>query len=194
MNAMQEEKLQFLKTFLEEDLENEVDLELVKERFKITDLNSLTWVFDQVKTLKAKETEIKNVAQSQRSQIDYWEQKELSPINHSLEFFHNLVSEYHAAVLSENPKAKTLSTPYGKTKATARKEQPEKVNEDVILQHVIESNMDEYIKQSLKWGDFKKELKIVEVAGEKAIVDSNGQLVPGVEVKPASITFSMEIL
>lgn len=194
MNALQEENLQFIKTFLEEDLNEEQDIESVKARFKINDLNTLTWTFDQVKTLKAKETEIKNVAQNQRSQIDYWENKELSTINRSLEFFQTIVSEYHAAVLSENPKAKTLSTPFGKSKSTKRKEQPEKANEETILQHVIESNMDEYIKQSLKWGDFKKELKILEIAGNKVVVDGNGQIVPGVEVKPESITFSMEIL
>jgi hypothetical protein len=192
MNALQEENLQFIKTFLEDDLEENV--EAVKERFRITDLGSLTWTFENVKSLTEKAKEIKDVAQAQRSKIDYWESKEMVTINNSLEFFQNLIAEYHSTVLAENPKSKTIKTPYGNTKAKTTKEQPEKVDEDTILQHVIESGLDDYLKTSLKWGDFKKELKIAEVSGEKVIVDSNGQIVPGVKVKPETTTFSMEIL
>lgn len=172
----------------------EEQFEAVKERFSITDLNSLNWTFRKVKDLKDKEKEIKNLAQKEMDRIAYWERQELSSINQSLDFFQSLVSEYHAAVLTENPKAKTLSTPYGKAKARTSKEQPEKVNEETILQHVIASNMDEFIKKSVKWGDFKKDLKIAEIDGKKVVIDSAGQIVPGVEVKPESISFTMEVL
>jgi hypothetical protein len=193
MNAMQEENLQFIKTFLEEDLQNE-DIESVKTRFEITDLGSLTWTFENVKALKDKEKEIKEVAQVQRSKIDYWENKELSTINSSLEFFQNLIAEYHSKVLAADPKKKTIKTPYGNAKAKTSSEQPVKFKEEEILQHAIESGMDDYLKTELKWGEFKKQLKIVEISGEKVIVDSNGQLVPGVKVKPATTTFSMEVI
>lgn len=179
--------------WLMEDVPEE-QFEAVKEKFSITNLDSLNWTFRKVKDLKDKEKEIKQLAQKEKDRIEYWERQELSSINQSLDFFQALVSEYHAAVLSENPKAKTLSTPYGKTKARKSKEQPEKVNENSILEHVIESGMDDYLKTSLKWGDMKKDLKIVEIAGEKVVIDSLGQIVPGVEVKPESISFTLEVL
>jgi hypothetical protein len=189
MNPLQKEELQFVQTFLEDE-EHE---ESTKQMFKVTDLNSLNWTFRKMAALKEKEKEIKQLAQKEKDRIEWWERSELSNVTQSLDFFQALISEYHASVLEENPKAKTLSTPYGKTKARKSKEAAEKVNEDVILQHVIESGMDDYLKTSLKWGDFKKELKIVEISGEKVIVDGNGQLVPGVTVKPENITFSVEV-
>jgi hypothetical protein len=189
MNPLQKEELQFVDTFLE----NEEHQESAKQMFKVTDLNSLNWTFRKVQALKEKEKEIKQLAQKEKDRIEWWERQELSGVNQSLEFFQSLISEYHAAVLEDNPKAKTLSTPYGKTKARKSKEAPEKVNEDTILKHVIESGMDDYLKTSLKWGDMKKDLKIVELEGKKVVVDSLGQVVPGVEVKPESISFSLEV-
>jgi hypothetical protein len=44
-------------------------------------------------------------------------------------------------------------------------------------------------------GEILKRLsKIVEIGQTKVAVDENGKLVPGVEIEPESIKFSMEIL
>lgn len=162
-------------------------------RFEITDINSLNWVFRKLSALKSKEKEIKNLADSERQRIADWERAELSTINSSLEFFETMISQYHAKQLEADPKAKTISTPYGKSKSRKTKETPEKENEEAILQHVIENGMDDFIKNSLKWADFKKAVKVVEISGEKVVVDENGQLVPGMTVKPESISYSVEV-
>ncbi|USK56532.1 host-nuclease inhibitor Gam family protein [Cytobacillus solani] len=161
--------------------------------FEITDLNSLNWAFRKLTALKSKEKDIKQLANIERDRIAEWERGELSTISSSLEFFENMIAIYHAKQLEEDPKAKTISTPYGKSKTRKSKEAPEKENEDAILQHVIENNMDDYIKNSVKWADLKKSLKIVEISGEKAVIDENGQIVPGVSVKPESISYSVEV-
>lgn len=161
--------------------------------FEISDLNSLNWAFRKLAALKSKEKEIKQLANVERDRIALWERGELSTIEGSVEFFENMISVYHAKQLESDPKAKTISTPYGKSKTRKSKEAPEKANEEEILQHVIENNMDDYIKNSVKWADLKKNLKIVEISGEKTVVDENGQLIPGVTVKPESITYSVEV-
>lgn len=162
-------------------------------KFEITDINSLNWAFRKLSALKSKEKEIKNLADSERQRIADWERSELSTINNSLEFFETMISIYHAKQLEVDPKAKTISTPYGKSKSRSTKAAPEKENEEAILQHVIENGMDDYIKNSLKWADFKKAVKIVEVSGEKVVVDETGQIVPGMTVKPESISYSVEV-
>jgi hypothetical protein len=53
--------------------------------------------------------------------------------------------------------------------------------------------MTEFIKESIKWGDLKKTLQVVEVNGKQVVIDENGQVVPGVVVKPESITYSVEV-
>lgn len=161
--------------------------------FEISDLNSLNWAFRKLAALKSKEKEIKQLANVERDRIALWERGELSTIEGSVEFFENMISVYHAKQLESDPKAKTITTPYGKSKTRKSKEAPEKANEEEILQHVIENNMDDYIKNSVKWAELKKNLKIVEISGEKTVVDENGQLIPGVTVKPESISYSVEV-
>lgn len=175
------------------DLLEVEEIQAQETKFEITDLNSLNWAFRKLAALKSKEKEIKQLADVERERIAEWEKGELSSINNSVTFFESLVTAYHAKKLAEDPKAKTISTPYGKSKSRKTKESPDKANEEAILQHVIENEMDDYIKNSLKWADFKKAVKIVEVSGEKFVVDENGQIVPGMLVKPESISFSVEV-
>lgn len=169
------------------------DIETQEIKFEITDLSSLNWAFRKLTALKSKEKEIKQVANEERERIADWEKGELSSLNGSIGFFEGLIQAYHANQLAEDPKAKTISTPYGKSKTRKSGETPEKQNEEKVLQFVIENELDEFIKNSVKWADLKKSLKIVEISGEKVVVDENGQLVPGVIVKPESISYSVEV-
>ncbi|MDH5161482.1 host-nuclease inhibitor Gam family protein [Heyndrickxia oleronia] len=162
-------------------------------QFEITDLDSLNWAFRKLSALKSKEKEIKQLANVERDRIDQWEKSELSTIENSTSFFEGLIQRYHAKQLAEDPKVKTISTPYGKSKTRKSKEAPEKANEDELLEYVLENEMLDFIKNSVKWSDFKKTLKIVEISGEKIVVDENGQLVKGVTVKPESISYSVEV-
>ncbi|MEK5176901.1 host-nuclease inhibitor Gam family protein [Heyndrickxia sp. FSL W8-0496] len=162
-------------------------------QFEITDLDSLNWAFRKLSALKSKEKEIKQLANVERDRIAQWEQSELSTIENSTSFFESLIQQYHAKQLAEDPKVKTISTPYGKSKTRKSKEAPEKANEDELLEYVLENEMLDFIKNSVKWSDLKKTLKIVEISGEKVVVDENGQLVKGVTVKPESISYSVEV-
>lgn len=169
------------------------EIQSQEQRFEITDLNSLNWAFRKIAALKAEEKEIIQLAEVERARINDWEKGELNPIHNSIGFFENLVQAYHAKQLAEDPKAKTISTPYGKSKTRKSKEAPEKQNEEQILQYVIENELDEFIKNSVKWAELKKSLKVVDLSGEKIVVDENGQMVPGVTVKPESISYSIEV-
>lgn len=162
-------------------------------KFEITDLNSLNWAFRKLAALKTKEKEIKQLADIERDRIAEWERGELSTISGSSEFFETMIAQYHAQQLELDPKSKTISTPYGKSKSRKTKEAPDKENEETILQHVIDNSMENFIKNSLKWADFKKSVSITEVNGAKVVVDENGQLVPGMTVKPESISYSVEV-
>jgi hypothetical protein len=192
MDALLKKELQVVESFFD-DATNVEEGQESHYSFQITDLNSLNWVFRKLAALKSKEKEIKQLADAERQRIADWERGELSPISSSLEFFETLIATYHAKQLEADPKAKTISTPYGKSKSRSTKAAPEKENEEVILQHVIENGMDDYIKNSLKWADFKKAVKIVEISGDKVVVDENGQVVPGMTVKPESISYSVEV-
>jgi len=185
MNALQKFELMEV-----EDIES---LESTENKFEITDLDSLNWVFRKLAALKTKEKEIKQLANVERDRISQWEQGELSSITNSTSFFEALIQKYHSGKLAEDPKAKTISTPYGKSKTRASKEVVEKADEDKLLNYVLENGLDEFVKQSVKWADVKKTFKIVDISGEKVVLDDNGQIVPGVSVKLASVSYSVEV-
>lgn len=165
----------------------------VKQRFQITDLDSLNWAFRKLSAYKAREKEITDLAVKERARIDSWEQSEKKKIQDSIEFFEYLINEYHAQVLEQDPKAKTISTPYGKSKARKSKARPKKFDEAAILKHVVENDMKDYIKPSLKWAELKKSLQIAEIDGKLVAIDENGQVVPGVEVETEQTKFSVEV-
>ncbi|BDH62342.1 phage protein [Lysinibacillus sp. PLM2] len=164
------------------------------QQFQITDLDSLNWALRKVHAYNAQLKEIQTVANAERQRIDSWEQRESKGINESIEFFHNLIADYHAKVLAEDPKKKTLSTPYGKSKSTTSKAQPDKADEEQLIKFV-EDNQLPFVEKvpKLKWAELKKTLQIVEVDGVQKVVDENGQVVPGVTVKPQTTTFKVEI-
>lgn len=165
-----------------------------RQHFEITNMESLTWAFRKLAAYKAKEAEIAKIAQQERQRIDDWEAEQKKSIRGDMEFFEGLIQRYHAKQLAENPKAKTLSTPFGKSKSRTSKPAPEKQDENQLIEYVIENDMTEFIKQSIKWSDLKKNLKVAEISGELVVVDtSTGLIVPGVTVKPGSTTFTVEV-
>ncbi|MHA4132331.1 host-nuclease inhibitor Gam family protein [Bacillus cereus] len=182
MNALQQNEL------LEVD-----QLQDAEQQFEITDINGLNWAFRKLSALKSKEKEINQLANVERDRIAEWEKGELISVHNSITFFESHVQRYHAEQLAADPKQKTISTPYGKSKTRKSKETPDKGDEALLLDYVIQNDLAEYIKNSVKWADLKKTLKIVEISGEKVVIDDTGQIVPGVTVKPESISYSVEV-
>ncbi|MCZ6942399.1 hypothetical protein EJ131_18030 [Bacillus mycoides] len=173
----------------------EVDELQVAEQpqFEISGLESLNWAFRKLTALKAEEQKVTTLANVERDRITQWEQNELKPIRNSISFFEIHIQRYHAEQLAADPKRKTISTPYGKSKTRKSSEAPEQKDKAQVLQYAIENELDDCLKTEVKWADFKKKIKIVEISGEKVIVDEDGQIVPGVTVKPESISYSVEV-
>lgn len=160
---------------------------------RIMSMSGLDEVMQILAGLKAADRDIKQRADAQYEQIKRWEDAERGRINEDINYFEGLVHEYHMRLLAENPQAKTLSTPFGKSKSRISREQPEKKDEKALLEHVLTNNMQDYIKKEVKWGDLKKNLKISEVDGKKVAVDENGVIVPGVSIKPETTSFTLEV-
>lgn len=165
------------------------------QQFQITDLDSLNWALRKVHAYDSQLKEIQTVANSERQRINSWEERESKGIKDSIQFFHNLIAEYHSKVLAEDPKKKTLSTPYGKSKSTTSKAQPDKKDEELLIKFVEENELPFVEKvPKLKWSELKKTLQILEKAnGEQIVINENGQEVPGVTVKQQTTTFKVEI-
>lgn len=176
-----------------QEIENVELNDETKDRFKIENLDQLNWAFRKINALQGELKEKQQLADAEMQRIKEWLASESKPITDSIEFFEFLIQEYHQEQLKNNPKAKTLSTPYGKSKSRTSKAQPKLADKDAALKFVKENNLTNFIKEDLKWADFKKSLNVGMIDDHPMVIDENGQPVPGVEIEPPKITFKVEV-
>lgn len=181
---------------LEEQLQDEsVELthEQVSERYKIDNLSSLDWAFRKLAANNAELSEKEAFAKAELEKITSWINAERAKTEHANGFFEHLVTEYHASVLAEDPKKKSLSTPNGKIQSTTRKPSIVKPEKDSLPQLVEYAEQNEFtdfveVKKELKWTEFKKELTLTD---DLKVVDSNGQVVPNIPISEGGTTFKI---
>ena len=187
MNELQLQELEELQRASAEELEG----------FNIDSLDKLNWAFRKVSAINEKVKDIKNLAEAERMRIDEWEKKELKCHNESLSYFNYKISEYHDYILSIDPKAKSIKTPYGVSKSVTTKASPIKSDESSLLEYLKNNNPDyvkEVYKQDVDWAEYKKKLTIIDGPDGAFVVDDNGMIVEGVSVKPQETKFKMEVL
>lgn len=167
-----------------------------KQLFIIKDIEGLNWVLRKINAANAKLNEIKTLADMERERINAWEKKESAALINDIAFFEQKVIQYHSNVLKNNPKQKSIVTPYGRVQSKTSRAQPEKLDEKALLNYVV-ANQLPYVEvineRKVAWGELKKTLKVVQKGDEQIVVDSNGQVVPGVTVKPKTTTFKVEV-
>lgn len=176
-----------------QEIEVDVTVESEHEGFQINDLSTLGWAFKKIREYQIKQREIEAYAQTEIDRITEWRDKEAGKIGDSLDFFQSHVERYHFRKLMEDPKAKTLSTPYGKSKSRTRARSPHPVDDNTLLAHIKANGMSDFIEEKPKWGDYRKTLQVVETDDGLVAVDSNGEVVPGVIIKPEETKFSVEV-
>ena len=170
--------------------------EAEKEVFVIKDLSGLNWAFKKMRALKLKVNEINEVANNDIDIINDWREKELEKYESDLSYFEYKISEYHENELLKDPKRKSISTPYGKVTSRRTSEQPEKTDSEAIKRYLLENEpnlIKTVIKEEIMWSELKSTLSIVEINGEKKIIDSNGIEVPGIVVKEENVKIKVEV-
>lgn len=155
------------------------------ERFKITDMSGLSWAFKKLSELQKQKEEKQQLAKIEHERVDEWLSKETKTIDDSISYFQGLIQEYHM----KNPTKKTLSTPYGKSKARQTAATIEKKDDNALLKYVYDNHLDNYLKHSVRWNELKKSLSIV---GDQ-VINEDGEIVPGVAIKPAHVSYSVEV-
>lgn len=184
-----------MSNFIDEVEQDETE-QAEREAFEIDSLSKLGWAFQKLAALQAKEQEIKDYAKAEIDRIESWQDSEVNKLDDDIQFFQSHIERYHFRKLQEDPKAKTLSTPYGKSKSTTSKPSPQSVDDSALLKHIKSNGFTDYLKveESVKWGEFKKQIQVVETSNGHIAVDENGEIIPGIEVKPVSISFKAEVV
>jgi hypothetical protein len=82
-------------------------------RWRITDRASAFWAMRQLAKARARIDENKQLAADEMKRIDRWLYEENKPWARTAEFFERHLEAYHRQLLAEDPKAKTVKTPFG---------------------------------------------------------------------------------
>lgn len=167
---------------MQEELD-EIELQEQEERqrFSVTDLESLTWVFRKLAAIEAKKAEVNKVADAEKYRIESYRTRELDKLQRDTEYFHGLVSEYAAERRAVDPKFKSEKTPYGTL--ILKKQQPKWNYDDEKLVAWLEQNeVTELIR--VKKEPVKTEIKKLFIPTESGVVvDPDGQQVDGITVE-----------
>ena len=166
-------------------LQNDLlEMNEVKEEFKVTDLKSATWAFRKLRAIEAKVAGINETATEQMLDIKNWAdneikayepEKEVKSLNDDKEYFEGLLSAYYIEERAKDKKFK-LSTPYGKV--TSRKT-TKYIYEDeqAVMDYCNLNEIDAIrVKEELDKTAFKKLCK-------DGVNQATGEIVPGVRVE-----------
>lgn len=169
----------------------DIDGMVKTESFKIQDMNGAVWAFRKLQALNKKEMEIKDIAQAEIDKIDAWQNKELTTIEGSMEYFEGLLQKFYEEQREADPKFK-LSTPYGKV--SSRKSKKWNYDDEKVLAYLHESERDDLVrvKRELDKANIKKAFK---VAPNGVVVNPDtGEVVTGITVEETeSVSVKAEV-
>ena len=93
-------------------------------RFKVHDAASADWALRKLAKVRARQDEVRALAERQRAvvmaavarhlrPIDDWEADQAERLGHDGAYFEGLLTEWHRKVLAEGPRQKTVRLPHG---------------------------------------------------------------------------------
>lgn len=164
----------------------------VKQRFRITDLDSLNWTLRKLAALEAKRKEHEALAKKEYERIRAWEEKVSKDIDDHKQFLTMLIEDFARSQRAADPKWK-VSTPYGKV--TFRKQQPKwTYDEQKALESVETAGLYKYIrvKKELDKTALKASVNVLE---DGRVVDAEtGSFIEGVAVTEQAESVKVEVV
>lgn len=161
---------------------------------------ALSEIHKEIKQVNALADEEIGKWQEKIKQVEEWRDqqiKKLERIQNNIQF---LLIQYHREQYEKAPekvkkRLKSIKLPYG---VTLKSVQPqvsfEIVNEDKYKQYMLENNFYEIPEPKLKWGEAKKQFKVIEdEEGNLRVIDSNGEFIDFVKVNIKEREYSVKI-
>lgn len=162
-----------------------------RQRYRITDLQSLSWAFRKLAAIEQKKAEINALCDEEVQRINHYREKEISSLDHNAEFFRSLINEYAAEQRASDPDFKKVSTPYGTLKF---RKMPAKWNYDdaKLLESLKSSGLTDLIR--VKEEPDKATLKKRAVVQDGQVIDpETGSIIEGVTVEEQPEKLELEV-
>ena len=161
------------------------------ESFKVTNDKKADWTLEKIKELEEEKERKKELAEERINPIKEWLADETRKIDDQIENFKCLLEEYANKLKEEDEDLKTHSLPYGKLKF--RKQRPKwDYDDEKLVKGVEKAGLYDLIdvKKKVNKRDLKKQ---VEVAGNKIVNPSTGEIIEGVEIVERGEKFKIKV-
>lgn len=157
-----------------------------RERFKIEDDSQATWAMRKAATARARLHDIELISESEIARIQGWAEHESRDPLRDLAYFEAILIEYAMKQRAEG--RKTVSTPYGSVKSRAGQPKYVFVDKAGFLDWARQSHPD--------WIAIKEEPSLTAIKDSnvlEAVDPETGEMIPGLEVQPATVNFTVEV-
>jgi len=162
-----------------------------RERFRVETIDQANWALRKISALKAKLTEVQQLAEAEQRRIAEWLHWEQSKLNDSVAFFESLLGEYALRQREADPAFKKLSTPYGTVKLKKNADKWE-YDDKKLLESLESAGLDEFIR--IKKEPNKVELKKNTIVQDGQVIHpETGAILEGVQVVPQPESVVVEV-
>lgn len=145
---------------------------------------------------KIQDVAAKEIAKWQEKiqQVEEWQAEVLKPLLEKVEYFSNLLMDYHMREYYNAPndkaraKLKSIKLPYGVTLASREMQPKLEISDEAALLNYARENGFVEVVEKAKWAEIKKQLT---TNGDK-VVDSNGEQLEFIKVVPQERKFEVK--
>jgi phage host-nuclease inhibitor protein Gam len=131
------------------------------------------------------------VARAQHEQVDAWLARQQAKLDQSTEYLLRCLQQYHEARLAEDPKAKTIHLPSGSLVARKAPDRWE-FDTDQFVTWAQERGLDDLLRVKVEPDKPVVKQKLVTAADGRVIDMDTGEFVPGVEIHPGEVGYSVK--
>lgn len=161
-----------------------------REAFRIDGPASAAWAMRKLRDARRHQAEVRAVADDEIERVQAWASAEHAKRERDAAWFEGLLRRWALDCRAADPRAKTVSTPYGVV-STRPSAGAWDVDDSAVLAWAREARPElVQVTEKLRLGDAKKALT---VDGGKVVDPTTGEVVPGIEVGPSRITATVRL-
>ena len=158
-----------------------------RERFKIQDDWEATWAMRKIAAARTRIDEIQAIADSEVARVQEWAEQEGRESLRDLDYFEGLLIEY--GIAQRTVGRKSVSTPYGAIKSRTGQAKYVFVDKEQFLVWARTNRPD--------WVAVKEEPALSAMRENHVLAAADpdtGEMIPGLQVEPPSVSFRVEVV
>lgn len=166
-----------------EEIQDMETSEEAKQKFKITDTNSLIWTLRKLKALNQQVDDVNITVNNEIERIKTWQLNETNGVTNSRNFFESLISEYAYGLLAVDKEFKSVKTPHGSIGFKKQQKEYSYDDNDKLIEYLENNNLSSLVrvKKEPEKNDIKKTFALSE--DETQLFNTTtGEVVPGIKV------------